>query len=130
MAETAGLSGVPRTISLDPFATQTSAIHFLALAIFFGAFVFFDSASRIRKVVAVIAIFGFVYAFFAILQSVLSPGKVYGIYEVRFAVPFGSFVNRHNFAAYMEMTISLPLGLLFAGGIVRDNACFISPRSL
>jgi O-antigen ligase len=117
-----GLSGIPRTISLDPFATQMSAVHFFALFIFFAAsLVFIDSATRIRKLVGVIAIFGFIYAFFAILQSVLSPGKIYGIYEVRFAVPFGSFVNRHNFAAYMEMTMSVPLGLLFAGAITKDK---------
>ena len=122
IAETAGLSGVPRTISLDPFATQLSALHFFALFIFFAAsLVFIDSATRIRKLVALIAIFGFIYAFFAILQSVLSPGKIYGIYETRFAVPFGSFVNRHNFAAYMEMTMSVPLGLLFAGAVGKDK---------
>jgi O-antigen ligase len=122
IADANGLSGIPRTISLDPFATQMSALHFFALFIFFAAsLVFIDSATRIRKLVGVIAIFGFIYAFFAILQSVLSPGKIYGIYEVRFAVPFGSFVNRHNFAAYMEMTMSVPLGLLFAGAITKDK---------
>lgn len=122
IAETAGLSGIPRTISLDPFATQMSVLHFLALFIFFSAsLVFVDSASRIRRVVTVIAIFGFIYAFFAILQSVLSPGKIYGIYETRFAVPFGSFVNRHNFAAYMEMTLSVPLGLMFVGAVKKDK---------
>ena len=122
IAETAGVSGIPRTISLDPFATQMSALHFFALFSFFVALlVFIDSASRIRKLVAVIAIFGFAFAFFAILQSVLSPGKIYGIYETRFAVPFGSFVNRHNFAAYMEMTLSVPLGLVFAGAVTKDK---------
>jgi len=120
--EISGLSGIPRTISLDPFATQVSALHFFALLIFFSAsLVYIDSAARLRKVVAVIAIFGFVYSFFAILQSFLSPGKIYGIYEARFAVPFGSFVNRHNFAAYMEMTMALPLGLLFAGAVNKDK---------
>ena len=68
-----------------------------------------------------IIIFGFCYAFFAILQSVLSPDKIYGIYETRFAVPFGSFVSRHNFAAYMEMAIAMPLGLIFVGGIRPDK---------
>jgi O-antigen ligase len=68
-----------------------------------------------------ISVFGFVFAFFAILQSVLSPGKIYGIYEVRFAVPFGSFVNRHNFAAFMEMSMGVPLGMLFAGAVARDK---------
>ena len=122
IAETAGISGIPRTISRDPFATQMSAFHFLALGLFFsGSLVLVDSASRIRKLVIAISIFGFAFAFFAILQSVLSPGKIYGIYEARGAVPFGSFVNRHNFASYMEMTIGLPLGMLFAGAVVRDK---------
>jgi O-antigen ligase len=122
IAEMAGLTGIPRTISVDPFATQLTALHFFALFIFFAAsLVFVDSAARIRKLVALIAIFGFVYAFFAILQSVLSPDKIYGIYEARFAAPFGSFVNRHNFAAYMEMTLCVPLGLLFTGAVAKDK---------
>ena len=29
-AETAGVAGIPRTISLDPFATRVNALHFLA----------------------------------------------------------------------------------------------------
>ncbi len=122
IAEIAGISGIPRTISLDPFATQMSALHFLALGLFFSAsLVLMDSATRIRKFVIAISVVGFAFAFFAILQFVLSPGKIYGIYEVRGSVPFGSFVNRHNFAAYTEMTIGLPLGMLFAGAVTRDK---------
>lgn len=122
IAETAGVSGIPRTISLDPFATQVSAIHFFALLIFFSvSLVFIESAARLRKAVTIIAVFGFAYAFFAILQFVLSPDKIYGIYETQFAAPFGSFVNRHNFAAYMEMTLSVPAGLLFVGAVSRDK---------
>lgn len=122
VAETAGISGIPRTISLDPFATQVSALHFLALLFFFSmSLVFIDSAARLRKAVAIIGIFGFAYSFYAILQFVLSPDKIYGIYETQFAVPFGSFVNRHNFAAYMQMTLSLPAGLLFVGAVNKDK---------
>jgi len=122
LAESAGISGIPRTISLDPFATQVSALHFLALTMFFSAaLVFTDSAKRLRKLVSIITIFGFVYAFFAILQAVLSPNKIYGIYESANGSPFGSFVNRHNFAAYLEMTLSLPLGLMFVGAVKKDK---------
>jgi len=95
-------------------------VHYFALFLLFGvALVLIDSASRIRKLVMLITIFGFIYAFFAILQSVLSPLKIYGIYEA--GAPFGSFVNRHDFAAYMEMAISLPLGLLFVGAVSKDK---------
>lgn len=120
--ETAGLSGIPDTISIEPFWTKLTSIHILALAFIFSAFlIFIDSAKRLRKVVLVVTIFGFIYAFFAILQSVLSPNKIYGIYETAFATPFGSFVNRHNFASYMEMAIALPLGLVFVGAIPKDK---------
>jgi O-antigen ligase len=118
----AGVDGIPRTISLDPFSTQENALHFLALALFFSvALVMVNSVKRIRRLVLVITIFGFVFAFFAILQGVLSPTKIYGIYERQFAQPYGSFVNRHNFAAYMEMTLSIPLALVLTGNIRRDQ---------
>ena len=117
-----GVDSIPRTISLDTFATEVTALHYFALFIFLASsLVLIDSASRLRKAVMVLMIFGFVYAFFAILQSVLSPDKIYGIYERVGAKSFGSFVNRHNFAAFMEMMICVPLGLLFTGGIIKDK---------
>ncbi|MEZ5425873.1 MAG: O-antigen ligase family protein [Pyrinomonadaceae bacterium] len=122
LAEIGGVSGIPRTLSLEPYWTKLTSFHILALAIFFAGFLtFINSAKRIRKIVLLITIFGFIYAFFAILQYFLSPNKIYGIYESPFAVPFGSFVNRHNFAAYMEMSMALPLGLLFSGSVPRDK---------
>lgn len=126
MATAAGVEGIPRMISLDPFWTKVSALHFLALFIFFAALLAYtDTTRRLRKVVWLITIFGFVYAFYAILQAVLSPNKIYGIYERQFASPFGSFVNRHNFAAFMEMTIAVPLGLIFAGAVQRDRRLLV-----
>jgi O-antigen ligase len=121
-AEMGGVSGIGRTISVEPFWTQMFALHFLALFFILAAsLTYLDSASRLRKMTLLITIFGFGFAFFAILQSVLSPTKIYGIYEIEYAKPFGSFVNRHNFAAFMEMAIAVPLGLLFAGVIPRDK---------
>ncbi|MEO8041991.1 MAG: O-antigen ligase family protein [Acidobacteriota bacterium] len=116
----AGVQSIPRTISVDPFATQLSAIHYIALFFLLAMLlVLLDSASRIRRLAVIITVFGFAYAFFAILQSVLSPLKIYGIYEA--LSPFGSFVNRHNFAAYMEMALAVPLGLIFTGAISKDK---------
>ena len=122
IAEAAGVIGIPRYISKAPFSTETTGLHYVALGLFLSlSLVSLDSASRLRKLVSLISIFGFAFAFFAILQSFLSPLKIYGIYESRFATPFGSFVNRHDFAAYMEMTMSVPLGLIFVGAIARDK---------
>lgn len=121
-AEAGGINDIPRTISIQPFATQVTSLHLLALCVFFSVtLVYLDSAKRLRKLVTFIIVFGFIYAFYAILQSVLSPTKIYGIYGHRFATPFGSFVNRHNFAAFMEMAVSMPLGLLFVGAVRRDK---------
>jgi O-antigen ligase len=117
-----GIEHIPRTISLDPYSTQENALHFLALALFFSVtLVMVDRVKRIRGLVLAITLFGFAFAFFAILQGVLSPTKIYGIYERQFALPYGSFVNRHNFAAYMEMTIALPLSLVLTENIRRDQ---------
>ncbi|HEY8563010.1 MAG TPA: O-antigen ligase family protein [Pyrinomonadaceae bacterium] len=122
LAETGGVSSIGRTISIEPFWTQMFALHFLALFFFLAAaLTFLDTASRLRKMTLLITVFGFVFAFFAILQGVLSPTKIYGIYEVEFAKPYGSFVNRNNFAAFMEMSIAVPLGLLLSGAISRDK---------
>ncbi|MBK9529950.1 MAG: hypothetical protein IPO41_16940 [Acidobacteria bacterium] len=121
-AEATGVAGIPRTISVEPFATQVTAMHMLFLAAFFGiVLASIDSAKRLQRIVAVLTIFGFIYAFFAILQSVLSPDKIYGIYKPQTATPFGSFVNRHNFAAIIELLIALPLGMLFSGALRPDK---------
>ncbi len=122
ITEADGISAIPRTISIEPFATKLTALHIFALYIFFAvSLVYLDSAARLRRMVTVITVFGFAYAFYAILQSVLSPDKIYGIYAPRSAMPFGSFVNRHDFAALVEMAISIPLGLIFAGAVQRDK---------
>jgi O-antigen ligase len=122
MAEATGVTGIPRTISVEPFATQVTALHIFVLCSFFSVtLVYLDSAKRLRRLATVITVFGFVYAFYAILQSVLSPDKIYGIYAPRTATPFGSFVNRHNFAAIIEMSMSVPLGMIFAGAVRRDK---------
>ncbi len=122
LGEVGGVSGIGRTISLEPYWTQLFAVHFLALFFIFAAsLTYLDSASRLRKMTLLITIFGFVFAFFAILQAFLSPTKIYGLYEVEYAKPFGSFVNRHNFAAFIEMAIAVPLGLLLTGAIPRDK---------
>ncbi len=121
-AEASGLTAIPRTISVEPFATQVTALHILFLAAFFAVILTsLDSAARLRKFVALLTIFGFIYAFYAILQSVLSPDKIYGIYKPQSATPFGSFVNRHDFAAIIELLIALPLGMLFSGSLRPDK---------
>lgn len=118
----AGVAGIPRTISQDPFWTLVFAVHAVFLSVFLVLCLStLASPRRIGRMAMFVAVFGFVFAFFAIIQSFLSPEKIYGIYESAYARPFGSFVNRHNFAAYIEMCIALPLGLLMQGAVGRDK---------
>lgn len=122
LAAVAGVEGIPRTISLDPFATWTSALQFTAISIFFAAMLAcMNSVRRMRRLFYLLTIFGFGFAFFAILQSILSPTKIYGIYDVGLGSSFGSFVNRNDFAAFLEMTLALSLGLMFAGSVAKDQ---------
>ncbi|MBV9216362.1 MAG: O-antigen ligase family protein [Acidobacteria bacterium] len=115
-----GLS-YPRTISLDPFSTQLTALHLFVLAAFFCiALSCLDSATRMHRLRTFLIVFGFGYSFYAILQSVLSPDAIFGIYKP-LGRPFGSFVNKHDFAAVIEMLIALPLGMLFSGAVERDK---------
>src|SRR5262249_24368254 len=60
-------------------------------------------------------------AIFGLTQSFTSPTKVYWIRELNQSTAFGPFINRHHFAGYMELTIALPLGLLFAGAVDKEK---------
>ncbi len=118
----AGLNGIPNTISYDPFSTKVVVMHFVALLVFLSvSLTYIDNRKRLHRVVQLITVFGFAYSFYAILQLVLSPTKIYGLYSSEYAAPFGSFVSRHNFAAYIEMALAVPLGLLFSSSIRNDN---------
>lgn len=118
----AGVNDVARTISLDPNSTWMTALQLTAFSMFLVMMISsLSTIKRTSRLFVVVAIFGFGYSFFAILQSVLSPQKIYGIYDAGLGSSFGSFVNRNSFAAFAEMTLALPLGLVFAGGVSKDK---------
>lgn len=111
-----------RSISLEPFHSLDAGIRILILFFISSIFIaILDSRRRVIHYVIFLSVFGTGYAFFAIIQSLLSPDAIYGIYTPASGTPFGSFVNRHNFAAIMEMTIAFPAGLLMAGAVGRDK---------
>ena len=109
------------TITLDPFHTLVSTIKSGALLIYFAAaLAFIDRPSRLRLVVQILIVFGFVLALAGMVQSFVSPESIYGIQTPNQAFPFGPFVNRHHFANYMLLALALPLGLLFANAVSRE----------
>lgn len=120
-SNTLSLSSV-RALSLDPYSTRLVLIQVAALLIYFAAtLVFTDSPHRLRLLVRTITVFGFVLAIFGLTQSFTSPTKVYWVRELQQSTPFGPFINRHHFAGYMELTLALPLGILFSGAVEREK---------
>ncbi len=110
------------SLSLDPNSTRLVLVQFTALLIYFSAtLVFVDSPHRLRILVRTITIFGFALALFGMTQSFTAGNKVYWVGELEQSVAFGPFINRHHFAGYMELTIALPLGLLFSGAIKGEK---------
>lgn len=110
------------SLSLDPYSTRLALVQIAALLIYFAAaLAFIDSPKRLRLIVRVVTIFGFALAMLGILQNFTSPHKIYWLKELPQSLPFGPFYNRHHFAAYMELALALPLGLLISGAIEADK---------
>ncbi|MDQ3819760.1 MAG: hypothetical protein M3362_19085, partial [Acidobacteriota bacterium] len=109
-----GLSVAPvSSLSLAPYSTRLVLVQVGALLIYFAAaLAFIDSPKRLRLIVRVITVFGFLLAIFGLIQSFTGHGKIYWLKELPQSIPFGPFYNRHHFAAYMEMALALPLGLI------------------
>lgn len=118
------ITSVPlvNTLSLDPNSTRLVLVQLGSLFVYFAAtLVFIDTPHRLRVLVRTIMVFGFLLAIFGLTQSFTSPTKVYWLRELNQSTAFGPFINRHHFAGYMELTISLPLGLLFAGAVDKEK---------
>lgn len=80
-----------------------------------------NSEKRIQKTVFIIILFSSLMSFFGIIQSLSGTEWIYGIRQVTYSMPFASFINRHHFAGFMEMTIGLTLSLLYGGSTKKDK---------
>ena len=120
----ADLLSVPAaaTLSLDPYSTRLFLIRLIISFVFFAAaLTFIDSRKRLQNVVLTVIIFGAALAFFGILQRLADPDTIYGIRNSPQSLTFGPFGNQHHFAALMEMTGGLTLGLLFGRETRREH---------
>ena len=117
------LSAVPtEALSLDPQATRFAIVQIALYLVFFAAaLVFVRTQKRLRMLVSVIITFGAAMAFFGILQRLMSADSIFGIRTVQNAIPFATFINQHHFAAFMEMTAGLTLGLLYSQSTKKDK---------
>jgi len=119
---TLAATSLTRSLSLDPYSTRLVLVQLATLLIYFSAtLVYTDTPHRLRLLARTIIIFGCCLAIFGLTQSISSPTKVYWIRELGQSTAFGPFINRHHFAGYMELTMALPLGLLFANAIDKEK---------
>lgn len=110
------------SLTLDPHATRTEIIkYFIFLIVFAASLTFINTPKRLTKIVFTIIIFAALMAFYGILQALAGAESIYGLRSTPNAFPFSAYVNRHHFAAFMEMTIGLTLGILFLQGIKKDR---------
>ena len=123
-----GVLSVPASasLSLDPYATRFFIVRLVLYLIFLAAaLTFVDTEGRLKSMSVTTVVFGSLMAFFGILQWLEKPGSIYGLRETPQAIPFGPFINQHHFAALMEMTGGLALGLLFGGAFKRNRTPFL-----
>lgn len=72
--------------------------------------------------IGVIIFFAFGLSVFAIIQHMTFNDKIYWVRELTHGgSPFGPFVNRNHYAGYMELTIPLALGFVFAKGFQSEK---------
>jgi O-antigen ligase len=109
------------SLSLDANATAFALVKLFTYLIFFAAALNFTNTHRrfYRVTIAILA-FGAVMAVFAILQKLSSAESIYGMRETVQANIFGPYVNGHHFAALMEMTLGLSLGLLYGKSVRKE----------
>lgn len=113
---------VRNSLSFDANATGFAIIQIFVYVIFFaGLLTFFDSRKRIQRIAYTIVIFGTVMAFFSIIQRIANLDAIYGIRPTLHAVPFGSFINQHHFAAFMEMTLGITVGFLIGTNTKKEQ---------
>lgn len=104
------------SISLYPYATRTELLKVLS---FIGVFYLIvgNIATREQKNMLLTAIIatGFFISVFAIVQHFTWNGKIYWFKELTGGgSPFGPFINKNNFAGYVNLIIPVALGTLMA----------------
>lgn len=109
------------SLSIDPYITRLAIIRLCVDLTFFAAVLtFVNHRDRLKKLILTIIIFSSIMAFFGILQRLANAESIYGVRPALQSIPFASFFNQHHFAAFMEMTIGLTLGILFGKGAKKD----------
>jgi len=76
------------------------------------------------------AVFGSVYAVFAVLQGLTSEGKIYWLVKPRAGSVYGSYVNHNHYAGLVELLLPFALMLGFSGSMRGANRLLLGSGAL
>ena len=110
------LAPVRRPLSQAAFATRTYLLKGAAYTLFLFLFLnAFRDAWQIRRVLYLFVAVGTFEAFYGVLEYLSGHQHIF-TYQKRFYTDAatGTFINRNHFAAFLEMTLLVALGLLFS----------------
>lgn len=101
-------------LSIYPYATKLELLKWGAyVLLFFLTVESFRTASQVRTLVWFLLTFSFAVALFGIIQHFTFNGKLYwSVVLPSGAGPFGPYVNRDDFAGFVELTAPLGAALL------------------
>ncbi|NWF98327.1 MAG: O-antigen ligase family protein [Nitrospirae bacterium] len=101
-------------ISLNPYRTISNIQQILySIAVFIPVYFLARDRLSIERSIKILSVFGFILAFFALIQMATWNGKIYWLREVTSGSPFGPFVNRNHYAGFIDMLIPATLGIAF-----------------
>jgi O-antigen ligase len=103
-------------LSLHPVATSRSLALLAAFTILLAGLSRMLHSGGLRRLSYRIISIGLLLALIAIVQKVTIKGAaIYGFWTPEQGTdPYGPFVNRHHFAGWMVMVLSLTIGVVFA----------------
>jgi O-antigen ligase len=110
-------------LSAYPYLTKIELLKWGAyVLLFFLTSESFGAASQEIQLILFLVLLGFCVSLFAIVQNFTSDGKLYWMRPLLHGgAPFGPYVNRDDFAGFVELTAPLGVALLFLGALRREK---------
>lgn len=115
------------SISVYPFATEMELSRlFIYLMVFFMAAFGLRDDHGLYTVIKALIVFGFILGLFGIIQHATWNGKLYWFRELTHGgSPFGPFVNKNHFAAFIGMIIPLSFGVALSTRSLEKKVLYL-----
>jgi O-antigen ligase len=110
-------------LSVYPYLTKLVLLRWGAyVLVFFLTVESFRTTEQVKRFVWFLVIFGFAVSLFGIIQHFTFNGKLYwSVPLTGGGSPFGPYVNRDDFAGFVELIAPLGLALLFFRAVRREH---------